>query len=167
MLALAIDQESRPGDAVTFGDGLRDGAPRPATAVERKPDPQPRDQRVYPRALARGSADRRHPDGRCDSSDAFLAARVGAPAAPAGAGPGASPAKGRRHRAGGAAEPNRAFRRFMALLIFCIIFAVIVAVAISLATSASHTAVQFRQVVAHDAQSAINSVRGLINQYTK
>jgi hypothetical protein len=42
-----------------------------------------------------------------------------------------------------------------------------VAVAISLAASTSSNAVHFRKVVAHDAQSAIKQVQGLINQYTR
>jgi hypothetical protein len=47
------------------------------------------------------------------------------------------------------------------------VFTVAVAVALIIASSTSNSVVHFRQVVGHDTQSAINSVRDLINQYTK
>jgi hypothetical protein len=40
-------------------------------------------------------------------------------------------------------------------------------VALVIANSTSSSVVHFRTVVGHDAQSAINSVRSLVNQYTK
>jgi hypothetical protein len=63
--------------------------------------------------------------------------------------------------------PNKGLRRFLAFLALAIVFTIAVAVAVVIATNTSNTVVHFRQVVGHDAQSAINSVRDLINQYTK
>ena len=53
-----------------------------------------------------------------------------------------------------------------ALAIICIFVIVIVVVAI-LASTHSKTVVQYQQVVAHNAQSAINSVEDIISRYTK
>ena len=165
--ALAIDQESRPSDAVSFGDTLRNGVHglRPFNGTSPT------------RHLGSAAATRVVPLGGPATAETQMAQRTAA----TGAVPPAQsrqlrprePARAPRPQRARAAEPaaprrrGRAFRRFMALLVFCILFAVIVAVTISLATSASNSAVQFRQVVAHDAQSAINGVRNLINQYTK
>jgi hypothetical protein len=65
-------------------------------------------------------------------------------------------------------EPRRrGARRFLTFLLLALVFTAAVAIAVIIATSTSSTVVQFRQVVAHDAQSAINSVKDLIHQYTK
>ena len=48
-----------------------------------------------------------------------------------------------------------------------ILFVVAAAVAITIAASTSKSVVHFRQVVAHDAQSAVNQVKDIVNQYTK
>jgi cell division septal protein FtsQ len=72
-----------------------------------------------------------------------------------------APARGQsRKRARGA-------RRFLLFLLVVILFVAAVAVAITLAASTSSSVVHFKTVVAHDAQSAINTVQNLINQYTK
>jgi hypothetical protein len=63
--------------------------------------------------------------------------------------------------------PKRGLRRFMGFLALAIIFTIAVAVAVIIATSTSNTVVHFRTVVGHDANSAINNLRDLINQYTK
>jgi predicted PurR-regulated permease PerM len=62
---------------------------------------------------------------------------------------------------------GRAFRRFLAVVFLMAVFVAAVVVAVVIATGTSSTVVQFRKVVASDAQSAINDVHNLINQYTK
>jgi hypothetical protein len=51
----------------------------------------------------------------------------------------------------------------MALVAIAVVFTAAVAAAVVISTSTSNTVVHFRKVVGHDAQSAINSVRDLIN----
>jgi hypothetical protein len=55
----------------------------------------------------------------------------------------------------------------MAFLALLLVFAAAVVIAVVIATSTSGTLVHYRTVMAHDAQTAINKVRDLINQYTK
>jgi beta-lactam-binding protein with PASTA domain len=55
----------------------------------------------------------------------------------------------------------------MVFLLLALVFTAAVAVAVILATSTSNSVVHFRNVVGHDANSAINSLRGLINSNTK
>jgi hypothetical protein len=52
------------------------------------------------------------------------------------------------------------------LLVAVFVAAVIVAVELS-ASNGNSTAIHFEHVVAHDAQSAINQLRKVINGYTK
>jgi predicted outer membrane protein len=47
------------------------------------------------------------------------------------------------------------------------LFVGVVAAAIAISAGTSRSVVHFRKVVAHDAQSAINQVQNLVNQYTK
>ncbi len=170
-LALAIDQESRPPDAVTFGEALRNGlhglAPLGATAatthlgtragtrVLQRQDPTEA-TRMAPRPVGPPTTD---------------ATRVGAarPARARQLEPLPAPRRAARGAPATVAEPppNRALRRFIAFLALAIVFTIAVAVAVILATSTSNTVVHFRTVVGHDAQSAIHSLRDLINQYTK
>jgi beta-lactam-binding protein with PASTA domain len=53
---------------------------------------------------------------------------------------------------------------FLALL--CVFAAVVIA-AVVIATGTSNTVVHFQEVVAKDAQSAINQIQSLISKYTK
>jgi serine/threonine-protein kinase len=171
LFALAIDQEARPVDAGQFGEALRNGANglRPFTnGSPTRHMGTTGSTRVLSRDDPRTAATRMAPSTASTRVDQpaqprQLRPREPAPRAPRPqrARPAAEAAPPRRRRRG------RALRRFMALLIFCVLFAVIVGVAISLATSASNSAIHFRQVVAHDANSAIKSVHNLINQYTK
>ena len=55
----------------------------------------------------------------------------------------------------------------MALLALIAVFALVVIAAVVISSSTSPTVVHYQKVVAHDAQSAINQLSGLINQYTK
>ena len=65
------------------------------------------------------------------------------------------------------ARSGRGFRRFMAVLALVAVLALIVIAAVTISNSTSNTVVHYKKVVAHDAQSAINQMRDLINQYTK
>jgi hypothetical protein len=58
-------------------------------------------------------------------------------------------------------------RRLVAFVALALVFTIAVIVAVVIATSTSSTVVHFRTVVGNDAQSVINSIRDLINQYTK
>jgi hypothetical protein len=58
-------------------------------------------------------------------------------------------------------------RKFLALVLVVSLFVGAVAAAVIIAASTSSSVVHFRTVVAHDAQSAIKTVRDLINSYTK
>jgi hypothetical protein len=55
----------------------------------------------------------------------------------------------------------------MAVIALVAVFALVVIAAVAIADSSSPTVVHYQRVVAHDAQSAINQLTSLINQYTK
>jgi beta-lactam-binding protein with PASTA domain len=55
----------------------------------------------------------------------------------------------------------------MAVLALLAVLALIVIAAVTISNSTSNTVVQYRKVVAHDAQSAINQLTDIINKYTK
>jgi eukaryotic-like serine/threonine-protein kinase len=168
-MALSIDQEARPVDAMVFADALRNGIrgipPLPAgaptvhlgTAAATRVLPS----RDTPTAATRVAA-RREPT---------RATQVRPPAPPPQVRP-REPARAAQTRAGQHAgtpqrRPRRAARRLGALLAIALLFAAAVAAAVVITTSTSSTVVHFRRVVSQDAQSAINSVHDLINKYTK
>jgi hypothetical protein len=62
---------------------------------------------------------------------------------------------------------GRGFRRLMAVLALLGVLALIVIAAVTISNSTSNTVVQYRKVVARDAQSAINQLTDIINKYTK
>jgi serine/threonine-protein kinase len=173
-IALAIEQEDRPADALRFGETLRDGANGIAPPG------------VVP-APSGTSASTRVLTGR-DDSTAATQLTPGAGRQPAGGrqpATGATPARpvrrlepqpyatgaydraaydrsGERRRSG-----RKAGRRFAAFLAILCLFAAAVIVAVVIATSTSNTAVQARKTIANDVNSAINQVQSLISQYTK
>ncbi len=163
-LALAIDQEGRPADAMQFaeaiGKGARGippldetaatmhlGAPA-ATHVLAQDDPTAATQ-LAPRA--------RTP----------RAARQAPAHAPARARP--VPAQMDADRATEARPPkrqHRMLRRFVVLLALVVVFVAAVAVALVIAASTSSTIVHVRRVITSDAQSIINSARSIIDSNT-
>ncbi len=161
-MALAIDQESRPPDAIGFAEALRNGARGVAPLAATAPTAH-LGTGAATRVLGRpGEPDRRHP-GRAPPA-------TRAPPAPV------SSSRAAQRSAAGAPTTARcraSVRRggrcvaFMAFLALAIVFTAAVAVAVVIATSTSNSVVHFRTVVGHDAQSAISSLRDLINQYTK
>jgi hypothetical protein len=62
---------------------------------------------------------------------------------------------------------GRGFRRMMAVLALVAVLALIVIAAVTISNSTSNTVVHYRKVIAHDTQSAINQLQGIINKYTK
>ncbi len=170
--ALAIEAEDRPGDALVFGEVLREGASGIAPARRAASSPT-------------GTSATRVMSGQDDPTGAT---RVAAPRTartgrqPAPAPPPATPvrrlqpqpyATGPQTQAPyepadqRSARPRRGARRFAGFLAILCLFAAVVIAAVVIATGTSNTAVQVRRTVANDVNSAINSVQGLINQYTK
>ncbi len=171
-MALAIDQEARPRDAMVLAEALRNGAhgldPLPAvtftarlgtsaaTNVSSGRNAPTAATRVAPRALPPRNA-----RGASAPSPRPLEPRRATRAQPAAEYAAANRAAARR---GGG---RRAVRRLLAFLAVVLLFVAAVAVAVTIATSTSKTVVHFRTVVAHDAQSAIDQVKSLVNSYTK
>ncbi len=161
--ALAIDQNDRPEDALELADMLRDGArgiapgrtPQPPTAATRfqdRDDEATAATRITPRRAPQTAQTRaarpiegRRPPRRAEPAPARRAAA--APLPPP--------------------QDSRGFRRGMALLVLAVVLLIIVIVAISIANSASNTVIHYQKIAGHDAQSVVNQVQNLINQYTK
>ncbi|HUZ28020.1 MAG TPA: protein kinase [Solirubrobacteraceae bacterium] len=164
-MALAIEAEGRPPDALIFAESLRQGAHGIAPAAATTPatgatqvlsrhNPPTAATSVAPRTGAATPA-----TGR---SRARPANRLEPRSSPTGA-----YARQARDRPRERPRSGRAARRFLALLaLLCVVIAAIV-VAVVIATGTSSTVVQIRKTVANDFQSAYNQVQGLINQYTK
>jgi serine/threonine protein kinase len=169
-MALAIDQEARPPDAALFAETLRNGysgvSPLPSSAPTAH--------------LGTAAATRVLPGRDIPTAATRVAPRQTAPRqtqprqVPARAAPRQS--KGPARTAGRAQQPstrtsqravparrNKAARRMFALMTIAVVFAAAVAAAVIIATSTSNSVVHFRNVVAHDAQSAINQIRDIIN----
>jgi serine/threonine-protein kinase len=163
-LALAIDQENRPADTMAYAEALRNGMhgiePPPGVAA----------------ALGTGAATRLLPNRDAPTASTRVASRAepmtaGQPAA-------ARPARRlepRPYATGAYTQPEypaerprgRGGRRFAAALALTLLFVAAVAIAVVIATSTSNTVVQVRTTISNDAQSAIQQVQSLINQYTK
>ena len=147
----------------------RTGAPRAATAATRLAErgPDGRASRAKPAEPRTGRA--RTPDQRAGRTPTERAGRAPERAArapdqrrqrqPAPAPP---PAGAARRRSSG-----RAIRWIIGLSALCLIFLIAVVVAVVIAGSTSSGVIHFRSVVAHDAQSAIDSIRQIIQKYTK
>jgi serine/threonine protein kinase len=172
-MALAIEKEGRPPDAMVFADLVRKGAqgippvgagtptahlgtsaatrvlsarenPTAATRIESRAQ-RPRTSRPAPARPARA------PVSVQSTRD------LGAQPARFDDGRGAQPVKRKR----------RGFRRLLVLLMLIAMFIAAVAVAVVVATGTSNTVVHFRSVVSRDVNGAISTVRGIINQNTK
>jgi serine/threonine-protein kinase len=171
-MALAIDQEARPANAIVFAEAIRNGAQgiepvgagaetanlgsAAATRVlgnrERVPEPATAATRVATRA----------PESPPQTSRARPARAPTVPPARRPARQAAQPARRAEQRRGG-----KAARRLAALLALLAVFVVAVVVAVAVATSTSSSVVKFRNLVAHDVNTAISDVKNLINQNTK
>jgi serine/threonine protein kinase len=162
-LALAIDQRDRPADAMELAELLRNGArgagPAPSTrgfatsatrVVPGQPTAATRVTRPDPPTPA-GRAPRQVPARRQTRQEAAAAyarqTSVDHQAPPA--------------------QRGRGFRRMMAVLALLAVLALIVIAAVTISNSTSNTVVEYKKVVAHDAQSAINQLTDIIDKYTK
>jgi eukaryotic-like serine/threonine-protein kinase len=175
-LALAIDQEDRPSDAIAFAEALRQGASglspfRTGVTRARSATP-PRDTsatRVVAAPDTRATRATRLAPGRDEPPSAVrLEPRRPAravPEAPAAyrAAPRRRAAPAPERRSGG----GRAFRRLIGLLILLCVLAAAVIVAVTIASSTSSTALHLRQTFSKDVNREISSLRHLIQANTK
>jgi serine/threonine-protein kinase len=177
-LAISLSKEERPATALALAEAIRDGArgispygdgaptrhlgTAQATRVLPGREPDTAATRVVTRAAAARPPVRAAPlvAARSRQLPARRAGVAGAVVAPAAA-EGARSAAPRRGRSA------RIARRLVALLLLVLVFVVAVSIAVVLATSGSTTAIKYRNVVTHDAQSAIKSLEGLIGANTK
>ena len=176
-MALAIDHQARPADAQLFAETLRNGyrgvSPLPSTAPTAHLGTAAATRVVANRdhdapTAATRIAPQRHVEPPPRTSQRTAATRQVRPTRePARVAPRAqAPPTTRTAQRTAAAPPRRrrrAARRLLALIAIAALFTAAVAAAVVISTSTSNTVVHFRKVVAHDTQSAINSVRGLIN----
>jgi len=173
-MALAIDQESRPRDALLFAEALRNAsqglAPLSATAptahlgTSAATRVLPNRRSTDARATAATRVERRSappPRRRLDPVPAPAPSRQ--PASPAYA----PRARAQTPRAAPRRSRGRGFRRLLAFLALALLFTAAVAIAVVLATSSSNQVAHLRTVVGHDAQHAIDSFRSLIDKNTK
>ena len=163
--ALAIDQHQRPADAIELAEMLQDGArgvgstravpPGAATSTTRiVPEDGTAATRVTSRPVtAPGAgvvrAPRQVPSRRPPRPEVAAYARQ-------------REAEREPERRSG-----RGFRRFMGLLAMIAVLALITIAAVTISNSTSNTVVQYKKVVARDANSAISQLEDLINKYTK
>jgi serine/threonine-protein kinase len=166
-MALSIDQEARPPDAMVLAESLRNGANGIAPVGSGSPTAS-----LGTNASTRVLAGYEEPTASTRIEAAPRPPRTGQTRA-------VRPLEPRRvvrppqltdghaydateRRAGG-----RAFRRLIGVLAVLLLFVAAVVVAVVIATSTSPTVVHFKTVVGKDAQSAISSLQNIINQYTK
>ena len=153
-MALAIDQESRPPDAMVFAEALRNGAHGIAPLAARC-HRQPRHRLRHASAAQPRAGDGRDPHG------------------PAGAQPASGPGPARPPRPSSASRVlsgrgrpsppartrsrnrRRGLRRFVALVAIALLLTAAVAVALILATSTSSTVVHVRTIIGNDVSSAV------------
>jgi serine/threonine-protein kinase len=167
--AIAIDQDDRPGDALSFGETLRDGARgiapvhaavpgTSATQVIGRPDD--------PTGATRVAAPRTTPEPATGATPPRPARRLEPqPYATGGYDRDQyDPAAQRAERGGRGRRTGRRIAGFLAVL--CL-FAAAVIVAVVISTNASKTAVQVRRTIANDVNGAINQIENQISQYTK
>jgi eukaryotic-like serine/threonine-protein kinase len=178
-MALAIDQQARPADAMVLAEAVREGAlgispmgadaatvnlgSKAATRVMSGRETPTAATRVAPApALSRPTQSRPTPARAAKAVEPRRAARPAAASGPARR-PTAAPERAAQRRSTG----GRAFRRLLVALMLLGVFAAVVIVAVVIATGTSNTVVHFRAIVAHDTQTAVQKLQGLINQYTK
>jgi serine/threonine protein kinase len=161
--ALAIDQDGRPPDALSFAEAMRRGA----HGLE-----PPRDMLA---GAARTSATRvATPAGRAPTA----ATRVASSSRPETGTVAAAGARRLEPRAGvqrarapyrepAAREPVRHRGRAFGLFVLLLVIIAAVVAAIVIASSTAPSVVHIRHIVAHDFSSAYNQLSSWISQYTK
>jgi serine/threonine protein kinase len=165
-MALALDLQERPANALVFAEALRQGM----HGIE----PNRADARTTP---LRGDTAATRALGRADTEATRVtrqdrparAPRVIREASP----PTRAPVREPRRASAAIDEPprrgrgGRAFRRLVAFLALLLVFVVAVVVAVVIATSTSSSAVHLRNVIGNDFQSVVNQVQQLIGANTK
>ncbi|MDQ6835797.1 MAG: protein kinase [Actinomycetota bacterium] len=162
--ALAIDQRDRPENALQLAETLAQGARGIAPADAGKTGPATGATRFMDQDDAGTAATRVNPRPAPRTAPTRPARQVQARRPPRRVEPAHTP-----RRMGPPVQPveSRGFRRMLAVLVALVVLLIVVIIAVSLANSASKTVVHYRQIVGHDAQSAVNQLQGLINSYTK
>ncbi len=172
--ALEIEQEDRPPDAMVLAEALRDGAagigPARTGATRTRRGAPVREDTGATRVLG---ADRGHASSASTRLAPNPPATEDVPTAPPvrrlePRRPTAVPVEERYARRQRPPERRRGrgARRLLGLLaLLCLLIAAVV-VAVAIADSTSSTALHLRHVVTTDAQSAIKSLRNLINSNT-
>jgi eukaryotic-like serine/threonine-protein kinase len=162
-LALALDQEERPANAMLLAEAIANGA----RGIE------PAGYETRTKRLG-GTAATRVLSGAMPTAQTQMAPRAPArarqleprrPAYPPATGDYGPPDTRRAapERSGG----SRAGRRFLAFLAVIILFVAAVAVAVTISASTSNNVVHFRKVIARDTNDAVKQFQGIVNQYTK
>jgi eukaryotic-like serine/threonine-protein kinase len=169
-LALALDQEERPANAMLLAEDVANGA----RGIE------PAGFDTGTRRLG-GTAATRVLSGGAPTAETRVAPRTAQtsrnaparvrqieprrPAYPPRVADYGPPETQRTaaQRSGG----SRAARRFFAFLAVVILFVAAVAVAVTISASTSSNVVHFRRVIAHDTGDAVQQFQNLVNQYTK
>ena len=195
-MAIAIDQEQRPADAMVLAKNLHDGARgiarpsadaptahlgtqaatrvlprRPVDAGDPPMDPADVDPTAATRVVRQPAPAARQVPARDPRAARARQPRV-ARAAAADAALESRPAEARPRTAAREAQPparkapNKLLRRVVALTAL-LVLVVAAVVIVSVATNTSGPVVHYRRVIANDAQSAITAVQGIISQYTK
>ncbi len=168
-MALALDQESRPPNAIVLAEALRNGAhglrpvPGGAPTVNLGTSAV---TRVLSNQAAPTTATRVAPGSQAPPSSRSAPARPTRSREPSRAArpqPARDAVRTSQERRGA----GRAFRRFVVLVTLALVFTAAVAIAVVIATNTSPTVVHIRHVVLTDVNNAIKSVRDLINQNTK
>ena len=172
-MALAIDQENRPADAVELAEALRDGA--------RGVSPVGADRRISATSASTGVM-----GGDAETAATRLTPRSApprtaqtrpaqAPPAPRQPEPRWAPRRvevndTRRPppaRRAPQTQSGRGWQRLMVLLALLAVFALVVIAAVVISNSTSSTVVHYQKIIARDAQSAISQIQSLISKYTK
>ncbi len=162
-LALAIDQEQRPENAIRFAESLADG-------VRGVP---PLDDGALTAHLGTGAATR----VLSGAEDATAATQLVQPSRPhrprqvparaSAARPRPAAAQIDHGRGARPPAPRRGMRRLLAVVALVVVFVVAVAVALAVSAGTSSTIVHVRSVITRDAQSLIQSARDIIGANTK
>ena len=170
-IALSIDPEHRPPNALALAEALRDGAVGIAPAPVAAPTQQ-HGSTAATRVLP--SLDRDRARWSDEDWGATAATQLAPARAPRTATAGASrPPDRRAARQRPARDPararrrSRAVRRVLGLVALALAFTAAVATAIVIATSTSSSVVHFRQVVQQDFNSAYKTLQSDINHATK
>jgi serine/threonine protein kinase len=164
--AVAIDQQARPANALLFAEAVRNGAAGVAPLSATAPTAHLGTAAVT-RILDEPERDAPTAATRLATRAPITAPHTPAAQTPPPQTPRDAPRPAAPQRAAAQPRRGRAFRRFLALMALIMVFVIAVVVAVAVSTSTSSNVVKFRNLVAHDVNSAVNDVKGLINQYTK